>query len=55
MPSQERSVVSTQVVTCHQWGDGVQALLVTFDDGYVEVHCEGTCGERCNYGTQVGG
>jgi hypothetical protein len=50
----ERKVVSTQVIHCHQYGDqGVDALLVTFDDGEVEVHCEGGCGAGCRYGTQV--
>ncbi|GAH89890.1 unnamed protein product [marine sediment metagenome] len=52
--SEERKVVSTQVVHCNQWHDeGVDALLVVYDDGTVEVHCEGGCGAECRYGTQV--
>ncbi|GAJ18810.1 unnamed protein product, partial [marine sediment metagenome] len=39
---------STQVIHCKQWGDeGVDALLVTFEDGTVEVHCEGNCQPCC--------
>ncbi len=46
--SEERKVVSTQVVHCKQWSDeGVDALLVTFEDGTVEVHCEGNCQPCC--------
>ncbi len=52
--SEERKVVSTQIVHCKQWSDeGVDALLVVYDDGTVEVHCEGSC-SPCRYGKQVG-
>ncbi|MBA7547237.1 hypothetical protein ES705_39644 [subsurface metagenome] len=51
--SQEPKVVSTQLVHCSQWSDErVDALLVTFEDGTVEVHCEGNC-EPCRYGKLV--
>jgi len=51
--SQEPKVVSTQTVHCNEWGDeGVDALLVVYDNGTVEVHCEGLC-EPCRYGKQV--
>ncbi len=51
--SEERKVVSTQTIHCVQWGDnGVDALLVTFEDGTVEVHCAGAC-VTCSYGKQV--
>lgn len=51
--SEERKVVSTQIVHCNQWSDeGVDALLVVYDDGAVEVHCEGNC-QPCRYGKQI--
>jgi len=51
--SQEHKVVSSQVLHCDQWSDeGVDALLVVFDDGAVEVHCEGNC-YPCQYGKLI--
>ncbi|MBA7703672.1 hypothetical protein ES703_112464 [subsurface metagenome] len=51
--SEGHKVVSTQIVHCSQWSDeGVDALLVVFQDGTVEVHCEGNC-KPCRFGELV--
>lgn len=51
--TEERKAISTQLVHCAQLSDeGVDALLVVYDDGAVEVHCEGNC-EPCRYGKLV--
>ena len=49
------STVSTQVIHCTDMrGRKVEALLVVFEDGTVEVHCDGKCTtEECNYGMKV--
>lgn len=47
--SEERKVVSTEVITCHRLGDeGVEAVIIVFDDGTVKVRCEGCCRD-CYY------
>ncbi|MBA7703231.1 hypothetical protein ES703_112013 [subsurface metagenome] len=47
------SVFATQKVHCNRSGDeGVDALLVIYEGGYVEVHCEGEC-SGCSYGEVV--
>lgn len=51
--SQDPKVVSTEVIHCNQWGDeGVQAIIIVFEDGTVEVRCEGHC-TPCRYGNPV--
>jgi len=44
-------VVSTQVVRCRECStdDRVhEAVLIVYEDGYVEVRCDGGC-TRCRY------
>ena len=47
----ERKVVSAQVVACNFYAHDAQALLIVYEDGYVEVRCEHKeqCGELCVY------
>lgn len=45
----ERKVVSTQVVHCHhQELEGVDAVVIVFDNGDTEVRCELQC-DSCPY------
>ena len=49
----ETKVVSAQIIHCLEWGDtGVDAVLVVFDNGEVQVHCEGNC-HPCSYGIRT--
>lgn len=50
---EERKVVSTEKITCRELGEEHEAVLVVFENGDIEVHCECRCGKDCPYGYQV--
>ena len=47
----EKDVVSTQIVKCHErYEIEYQAVVIVYENGDVEVQCEGGCGKYCQYG-----
>jgi len=46
----EKEVVSTQIVKCcERYELEYQAVVIVYDNGDVEVQCDGGCGKYCQY------
>ena len=47
----EKEVVSTQIVKCRErHEEEYQAVVIVYENGDVEVQCDGGCGKYCHYG-----
>ena len=47
----KKEVVSTQIVRCRErYEVEYQAVVIVYENGDVEVQCDGACGKHCQYG-----